>query len=77
VVRAVKPTHITEEEETSLLSVKEKPHSVSQYNDRSKDERCSNCRRFGHKESQYILASKTKAVKVETPARKVSIFIFL
>jgi hypothetical protein len=57
VVRARKPIHITEaveigtEEETALLSAKEKTHSVSQYNDRSKDERCSNCRRFGHKES--------------------------
>jgi hypothetical protein len=34
----------------------------------------ANYRRFSHKESQCILASKTKAVKVETPARKVSNF---
>ncbi|PNF20391.1 hypothetical protein B7P43_G09709 [Cryptotermes secundus] len=80
VVRARNPTHITEaaeigtEEESALLSAKEKVHSVSQYNDRSKDVRCNNCRRFGHRESQCFLTGRSKEVKVAAPAEKVCNF---
>jgi hypothetical protein len=66
VVRARSPTQFTEaaeigtEEECALLSAKEKKHSVSQYSDRSKVLHCSNCRRFGHRESQCFLTGKSK-----------------
>lgn len=79
-VRARNPTHSTEaaemgtEKESAFLSAKEKPHNVLQYNDRSKDVHCSNCRSFGHKESQCFLATESKEVKVATPAGKVSNF---
>jgi hypothetical protein len=77
VVRARNPAHITEateigtEEECALLSAKEKITSVSQYNDRSKDVRCSNCRLFGHRESHCFLTGKSKEVKVAASAGKV------
>jgi hypothetical protein len=80
VVCARNPTHIKEaaeigtEEESALLSAKEKIHGISQYNDRSKDVHCSNCRRFGHKESQCFLTGKSKQVKVATPTGKICNF---
>jgi hypothetical protein len=59
------------EEESALLSAKEKAHGVSQYNDRSNDVLCSNCRRFGHKKSQCFLTGKSKEVKVADSAGKL------
>ncbi|PNF16824.1 hypothetical protein B7P43_G17021 [Cryptotermes secundus] len=80
VVRAMNPTHITEaaeigtEKESALLSAQEKVHSVSQYNDRSKDVRCNNFRRFGHRETQCFLTGRSKEVKVAASAEKVCNF---